>query len=97
MLRHVNITPHLLLLACPPLVRLVTTDHGPNTSTPVYVKGGAGLTRSTRRSAILWVLTFHEEIKRLAPIIQEPADRIMLFIKKRLGVSLVHDSVVLVR
>lgn len=58
MLRHVNITPHLLLLACPPLVRLITTDHGPNTSTPVYVKGGAGLTRSTQRSAIFWVFNF---------------------------------------
>ena len=38
---HENITAHLLELECPPLVHRETTSHGPKTSTPTYVKGGA--------------------------------------------------------
>ncbi len=47
-----NMMAHRLLSACPPLVRLLMTDQGPNTSSPTYVKGGQTLRRSDGRSAI---------------------------------------------
>lgn len=54
-LRQVNSIAHRLLLASPPLVLREVTDHGPNTSTPTYEKGGSLLKRSGGKSAIFWV------------------------------------------
>lgn len=39
--KHVNWTAHRLDKACPPRVRLDTTDQVQKTSTPTYVKGAA--------------------------------------------------------
>ena len=49
---------HLLLWACPPRVRRVTTVHGPNASSPMYVNGGSVLRRSMGRSAIFCSVAF---------------------------------------
>jgi hypothetical protein len=52
--RHVNITAHHLLLACPPRVLRAKTSHGPKQSTPTLVKGGPGSNLSCGRFAIFW-------------------------------------------
>lgn len=52
MLRHVKSTVHLLLFAAPLWVRWVEMVLGPNTSRPMFVKGGSMLRRSDGRSAI---------------------------------------------
>ncbi len=49
---HVKSIAHLLFSATPPLVRRVTTVHGPKTSNPTYVNGGDVLRCSGGRSAI---------------------------------------------
>lgn len=51
-LRQLNMMAHRLFSTCPPQVRLIKMDHGPNTSSPTYVKGGQVLRRSGGRSAI---------------------------------------------
>lgn len=49
-----NMMAHRLLSACPPLVRLLVTDQGPNTSSPTYVKGGQTFRRSGGRFDVLF-------------------------------------------
>ncbi len=49
---------HRLLSACPPQVRLLVTDQGPNTLSPTYVKGGQTLRRSDGRSAMCFSSSF---------------------------------------
>lgn len=48
---HSNSKAHCLLSALPPLVCLAVTDHGPKTSIPMSMKGGAAVTGSEGRSA----------------------------------------------
>ena len=50
--RQVKMTAHLFESDVPPLVRLVTTVHGPKTSMPTIVKGGDAVILSSGRSAI---------------------------------------------
>ena len=79
--RHVKTRPQRLLPAAPPLVCLVCTVHGPNTSKPMLVKGGRISALSGGRSAIFCscsLLQVTHELIRLAtapcpPTSQYPA------------------------
>lgn len=55
-LKQLNLMAHLLLSACPPLVRRVVTDQGPNTSSPTYLKGGFELFRREVHHALFFQL-----------------------------------------
>lgn len=82
--RHVKRTAHLLLVAWHPSVFLVTTDHGPNVSTPTELNDKLGISLSDGRSAIFghsclpqsfrhftwWRIT--DKIKHFAPTMHKP-------------------------
>jgi hypothetical protein len=56
--KQVKMTAQRLLHAVPPLVRRVITCHGPKTSTPTKMKGGAGVSRRTGRCCTCCPLNF---------------------------------------
>ena len=87
---HVKSIPYLLSSLLPSLI-----IHGPNKSTPLYVKGGSADSLSGGRSLIFWPEHLlrnlrhvtHLEIRlntaELHPIIQNPFDLISLVVRDR--------------
>jgi hypothetical protein len=92
---HVNRTAQRFDFADPPLVVRVDTDYGPNASTPTWVKGGEGLTLSAGKLPMSCCNGFprnlrhvtqrlmREATSRLAPTIQNPAERSAPSVKLR--------------
>lgn len=102
--RHVNNRAQRLLLAWPPLVLRVTTDHGPNVSIPTDEKGGLGDTLSSGKSDISYCSCFplnlrqmthlysNDEINLISPTIQKPASLNAPAVKWRIGALLHSDN-----